>query len=364
MTHQTASPSPAPQAARPGLYQQGSSGYHSQATPVPAAQSPFPATQQLAQTPSYQASNITSRYGAATPTQPYQQRQTIQQVQAQAAAQQQQQQHVTQPAYPPAVQAQTYNQYPTATAHERHHEAYILSTAANETIPKDIRDRFQQDDEGHVLFFTKPPMDTSHIVSGRGEHEKGKQLQHTKAYLDAKAIRDEQIREKKRKLQGKIETNKADNNYKRLKPGHFGEARDADGRIKPDPIKAAQIRAEEDAKVAAEWKSKVSAWNKHFEDLHKLTIQESIDDAERRWGRGQHTLDMLELEAKRQEEREVQWAQERVLAEQARGKIKTKDEETEEDTRRMLSQNRWTGRFYDGTGRFEDDYDNRLLRPQ
>jgi hypothetical protein len=29
----------------------------------------------------------------------------------------------------------------------------------------------------------------------------------------------------------------------------------------------------------------------------------------------------------------------------------------------MLSKNFWTGRYPDGTGRWEDDWDNRLPRP-
>lgn len=362
MPYQTASPSPAPQANRPGLYQQSSSGYQNQASPAPAQRSPYTATQQLQQNTGYQASTPGQGYAGVTPGQPYQHRQTIQQVQAQQAAQQQQQQ-VQQPQYQSATQAQGYTQYPTASAHERLHETYVLSDSANETIPKEIRDRFPQDDEGRILFFTKPPQDTSHIVSGRSESEKGKPLAHTQEYLDAKAKRDELIRQKKRRVQEDIARDNAANDYKRLKPGIFGEERDADGRIKADPVKAAKIREEEEAKARVEWGRKIAAFQKYFEDMRTNTAKEMAEDTFRHYGRTPEALYMADHQIKLWHEREEKWRQEQALAKQARGPERTQDELIEEDTKKMLSKNFWTGRFHDGTGRYEDDYDNRLPRP-
>ncbi|RMD42332.1 hypothetical protein DV735_g2756, partial [Chaetothyriales sp. CBS 134920] len=68
-------------------------------------------------------------------------------------------------------------------------EAFVLSDTANESIPKHIRDRFPRDDQGRILFFTRPPADTRHIVSGKSDAEHGRPLKHTDAYLAAKADR-------------------------------------------------------------------------------------------------------------------------------------------------------------------------------
>ena len=42
---------------------------------------------------------------------------------------------------------------------QRPAEVYHLSDSANAAIPADIREQFQQDEQGRVLFFTKPPLD-------------------------------------------------------------------------------------------------------------------------------------------------------------------------------------------------------------
>ncbi len=73
-------------------------------------------------------------------------------------------------------------------------EVFVLSDAANASIPKQVRDRFPQDDQGRVLFFTKPPVVADTIVRGKD----GKPLAHTEKYLAAKAERDQQIAARKR----------------------------------------------------------------------------------------------------------------------------------------------------------------------
>ena len=42
---------------------------------------------------------------------------------------------------------------------QRPAEVYHLSDSANAAIPADIREQFQQDEQGRVIFFTKPPLD-------------------------------------------------------------------------------------------------------------------------------------------------------------------------------------------------------------
>lgn len=62
-------------------------------------------------------------------------------------------------------------------------EVYHLSDLANSAIPEDIRKEFQRDDQGHVLFFTTPPLDVLPPA------KPGTPIGHTAAYLAAKIRR-------------------------------------------------------------------------------------------------------------------------------------------------------------------------------
>lgn len=64
-------------------------------------------------------------------------------------------------------------------------EVYILSDHANASIPPEIREQFQRDEHGRVLFFTAPPLNTSPTVQ-----KEGRALGHSARYLAAKAARD------------------------------------------------------------------------------------------------------------------------------------------------------------------------------
>jgi hypothetical protein len=266
---------------------------------------------------------------------------------------------------------QPYQQYPTG--HERQNETYVLSDAANAAIPKDIRDRFPQDDEGRVLFFTRPPLDTRHTVTGRSANEKTQPLAHTQAYLEAKAARQELIAERKRALQASIDqanaTTNGDSHHepspKRLKTGTFAdETRDPDGRIRADPAKAAAIQREF---TAAEAKRIHDVKAAALAKMQQGIVQATADDYRRRYGAD--ALRFFEEDMERQVERETRWKQDLVMRQAAEGRgghgeeKLSKEEKIAKDTTRMLSKNFWTGRYPDGTGRWEDDWDNRLPRP-
>ena len=66
------------------------------------------------------------------------------------------------------------------SAYPRPDEVFRLPENANLAIPEDIRSRFQQDEQGHVLFFTAPPLDTLQPV------KPGSAVGHTAEYLAAK----------------------------------------------------------------------------------------------------------------------------------------------------------------------------------
>lgn len=65
-------------------------------------------------------------------------------------------------------------------------EVYILPDHANASIPPHVREQFQRDEQGRVLFFTAPPVNRgSNIVQ-----KEGRALGHSARYLAAKAKRD------------------------------------------------------------------------------------------------------------------------------------------------------------------------------
>lgn len=72
-------------------------------------------------------------------------------------------------------------------------EVYILSDHANASIPPEIREQFQRDEQGRVLFFTAPPVNASPIVQ-----KEGQALGHSASYLAAKAKRDAKIAAKRK----------------------------------------------------------------------------------------------------------------------------------------------------------------------
>ncbi|KAF2752169.1 chromatin structure-remodeling complex protein-like protein rsc1 [Sporormia fimetaria CBS 119925] len=61
-------------------------------------------------------------------------------------------------------------------------EVYILSDHANNSIPADIREQFQRDEQGRVLFFTAPPLNAPTIAK-----KEGRTLGHSARYLAKKA---------------------------------------------------------------------------------------------------------------------------------------------------------------------------------
>ncbi|KAL1602795.1 hypothetical protein SLS60_006216 [Paraconiothyrium brasiliense] len=66
-------------------------------------------------------------------------------------------------------------------------EVYVLPDHANASIPADVRDQFQRDEQGRVLFFTAPPANDPGFVK-----EDGQALGHSARYIAMRAKRDAQ----------------------------------------------------------------------------------------------------------------------------------------------------------------------------
>jgi chromatin structure-remodeling complex subunit RSC1/2 len=93
-------------------------------------------------------------------------------------------QHPSYPAYAAnRLQAPTPAYNPNAP---RPIEVFHLSDTANAAIPPEIREQFHRDDQGHVLFFSTPPLDLVPPARNR--------LGHSLKYLAAKAAKEEQRR--------------------------------------------------------------------------------------------------------------------------------------------------------------------------
>ncbi|KAI1385311.1 uncharacterized protein F4822DRAFT_412734 [Hypoxylon trugodes] len=91
--------------------------------------------------------------------------------------------------------------HPQANAYNppRPPEAYHLDDALNAKIPQEVRDQFQHDEAGRVLFFTQPPLDRPH----RGISNESASLGHSVRYLADRA-REIEDRRAKRKARDEL----------------------------------------------------------------------------------------------------------------------------------------------------------------
>jgi chromatin structure-remodeling complex subunit RSC1/2 len=72
-------------------------------------------------------------------------------------------------------------------------EVYVMADHANNSIPPEIREQFQCDEKGRVLFFTAPPLNVEQPLT-----KDGRALGHSARYLAAKA-KKEALKAAKRK---------------------------------------------------------------------------------------------------------------------------------------------------------------------
>ena len=97
------------------------------------------------------------------------------------------------PRQAPSYQQPLVHQAPVGYKAPQPVEVYVLPDHANASIPADVREQLQRDEQGRVLFFTAPPVNSSSIVQ-----KEGQPLGHSARYLALKAKRDAE-RDAKRK---------------------------------------------------------------------------------------------------------------------------------------------------------------------
>lgn len=109
-------------------------------------------------------------------------------------------------------------------------EAFHLNDLANAAIPADIRQQFHCDDQGHILFFSTPPLD---IVPPAQQ-----KLGHSLKYLAARDERRKAVDQRKRqRLQDSEEL------YERLKRARIEEAETLAARVATLTNKAVEAMA-------------------------------------------------------------------------------------------------------------------------
>lgn len=74
-------------------------------------------------------------------------------------------------------------------------EVFVLNDHANASIPQEIREQFQRDEKGRVLFFTAPPLNVDQPLT-----KDGRALGHSARYLAARA-KKEAVKAAKRKAE-------------------------------------------------------------------------------------------------------------------------------------------------------------------
>lgn len=104
-------------------------------------------------------------------------------------------------------------------------QVYTLPEVVDEGIPDDVRQQFQRDDSGHVLFFTTPPVYQPHL----GISEEHANLGHSARFLaDKKKLEEERLR--KRKERDEEQQRAAEEASRKRKLGsEDGDGRTGDG---------------------------------------------------------------------------------------------------------------------------------------
>jgi chromatin structure-remodeling complex subunit RSC1/2 len=135
----------------------------------------------------------------------------------------------------------------------RQSEIYTLSETANSAIPADVRNQFQKDDYGKILFFTAPPLNVSPVP------EKVQVLGHSLRYLADKA-RNKEADEQKRKARAARLEQEATERVKRMK-------------VEEDSMK--QFILDQKAKVLKKWADDM---DRGTDELYKLLHGENWEE--------------------------------------------------------------------------------------
>jgi hypothetical protein len=179
------------------------------------------------------------------------------------------------------------------------------------------------------------------VVSGKSEREKGQLLKHSDEYLEKKAEKEQERKRAAAEMNGDAGHNK------RAKVGESHTSRDVDGRISSQSSRGVTLSDSQRKQVAS---LKARALNMLADGMTNATANEYLA----RYGK-----DALKFWDEDQRRAEIQFG---IEMDRGVGQVQNGARTAADESRRLLSQDLWTGRMVGGEGRWEDDWDNRLPR--
>jgi chromatin structure-remodeling complex subunit RSC1/2 len=180
-----------------------------------------------------------------------------------------------------AAQPVQHPTYPAGSNHiQREQDVFVLPDHVNASIPEEIRDQFPQDDQGRMLFFTKPPVDTRSVLQGRADGDRNKPLVHSAKFLEVKAELQ------RRRAESKEEVEMTD--VPASQPVARNEQARTDSLPSTENVVPGLVKA-------------VAGWAEKLNDTTKAEYQQSYGE---NW-QERYSADML-----RQQERKRKWAEE------------------------------------------------------
>ncbi|KAL5113619.1 hypothetical protein ACEQ8H_008512 [Pleosporales sp. CAS-2024a] len=165
-------------------------------------------------------------------------------------------------------------------------EVFVLNDHANLSIPQEIREQFQRDEKGRVLFFTAPPLNVEQPLA-----KEGRTLGHSARYLAAKAKKDE-LKAAKRKAEeaGATEREEA---AKKAKADEEEKFKQAVSELGTKALKALEdqlavaTKTELEASFNGQAKKGLAKILEQLTEAQKLAVQRKME----------HELHILEREA-------------------------------------------------------------------
>jgi hypothetical protein len=209
----------------------------------------------------------------------------------------------------------------------------------NESIPEDIRVQYPQDDQGRVLFFTKPPVDTRSILSGRLEGEGRKPLAHSAKFQEYKAALQRKIKEKEekeREMAREEETEKDQDQDIDMADAPATQPLTSNAQAGSMPLSSTEQSAPDPTQAMLSWAEKMAEASK------AEYVRVYGDD----W---KQYYDNDEL---RHRERKILWEQEQAKKAEQKRQLPEEDESPYATSYSFKGRNPWVGRY-------EDDFDPR-----
>lgn len=155
-------------------------------------------------------------------------------------------------------------------------EVYVLSDHANANIPQEVREQFQRDEKGRILFFTAPPLNVDQPLS-----KEGRALGHSARYLAAKARKDAQKATKRKADEaGVSERNEAAKKAKMDEEEKFKQAVSQLGTKALNALEnqlAAATKAELEAAFNGKTKEGLAKMLDELERTQKLAVQKHLE---------------------------------------------------------------------------------------